>query len=241
MALFTYQPDLLARYPNLVGGVVAATGLSHPAQTPPALRAEYEAEQQAAIARVGKRSLSEIESLAAWRAAFRAFGVDPTQYRCAAESLLRRLAKEGNIPLINTLVDLGNLVSIRYGLPVAVIDQQNIVGGLKVHFAAGTERYTTLNEADKKHPEPGEVVFSDADDVVFARRWCWRQSDQSAARPSTSNLLITLEAHHKNARPAVEKGVADLVDLLTRFAGAQPDQVSSAILDAGQPSFSPKL
>ena len=46
--------------------------------------------------------------------AIRGFGVDPTQYRSAAEALLRRLSKSGEIPSINALVDLGNLVSIRY-------------------------------------------------------------------------------------------------------------------------------
>ena len=39
--------------------------------------------------------------------------------RSAAEALLRRLTKQGSIPSINTLVDIGNLVSIRYALPVA--------------------------------------------------------------------------------------------------------------------------
>jgi DNA/RNA-binding domain of Phe-tRNA-synthetase-like protein len=45
---------------------------------------------------------------------FTRFGAKPTQYRCAAEALLRRLAKHGDISPINTLVDIGNLVSIRY-------------------------------------------------------------------------------------------------------------------------------
>jgi DNA/RNA-binding domain of Phe-tRNA-synthetase-like protein len=62
------------------------------------LEAAYRAEQQAVIARIGSRPLSEIESLAAWRSAFRAFGVEPTQYRSAAEALLRRLTKKGDIP-----------------------------------------------------------------------------------------------------------------------------------------------
>jgi hypothetical protein len=65
---------------------------------------------------------------------FRGFGVDPTQYRSAAEALLRRLIKQGELPSIGTLVDLANLVSIRYALPVAVFDQGGITGGTVVRL-----------------------------------------------------------------------------------------------------------
>ncbi len=56
-----------------------------------------------------RRSLSELPTLSAWRQAFRRFGANPTKHRSAAEALLRRLQK-GDIPGINTLVDIGNLV-----------------------------------------------------------------------------------------------------------------------------------
>lgn len=42
--------------------------------------------------------LSQIRVLAAWRTTFGGSSVDPTQYRSAAESLLRRLTKKGGIP-----------------------------------------------------------------------------------------------------------------------------------------------
>src|SRR5260370_7150285 len=85
--------------------------------TPKDLQAAFQAEQQATLQRVGTTPLSQVESLAAWRSAFRSFDVDPTQYRSAAEALLRRLTKKGEIPSINLLVDLGNLCHIPYQFP----------------------------------------------------------------------------------------------------------------------------
>src|SRR2546429_5507733 len=122
--------------------------------TPEGLLAAFQAEQQATLQRLGNTPLSQIPSLSAWRSAFRVFGVDPTQYRTAAEALLRRLTKKGDIPSINLLVDLGNLVSIRYALPVAVVDTRAIQGGILVHFADGSERWTNLGENEESHPEP---------------------------------------------------------------------------------------
>src|SRR5215204_939012 len=124
MPTFQYSPQIIQNFPQVVGGVIIAKGMSNP-PTPDALRERYFAEQEAVKARIGDTPLSELESLTAWRKAFSAFGVSPTQYRSAAEALLRRLTKKGDIPIINTLVDIGNLVSIRYGIPVAVVDTRH--------------------------------------------------------------------------------------------------------------------
>jgi DNA/RNA-binding domain of Phe-tRNA-synthetase-like protein len=228
---FQYHPDILSRFPDLTGGVLLVSGLrNRPA--PESLSDRYRAEQQAVITRIGATPLSEIASLAGWRSAFRAFGIDPTQYRSAAEALLRRLTKKGDIPSINLLVDIGNLVSIRYGLPVAIFDITALQGAVTVHLAAGTERFTPLGDSQVEHPEPGEVVFSDETGLVIARRWCWRQSEESAARESTSSAIITVEAQHVGGRAAVESALKDLTNLLQEHAGGE---FVSAVLGPGLP------
>lgn len=231
MRVFGYDDAVLERYPDIVGGMILARGVTN-GPTPADLLDHYQAEQQAVLERIGETPLSQIEPLAAWRRAFRGFGVDPTQYRCAAEALLRRLTKKGDIPSINLLVDAGNLVSIRYALPIAVFDRRAINGPITVRFAEGTERFGELGEREAVHPEPGEVVFTDERDQVIARRWCWRQSESSAASESTSECLITIEGHHPAARADMEQAVADLLELLDEFAGGT---YASDVLDRNHP------
>lgn len=212
--MFGYHPSIVESFPTIRAGLAHATGVDNGA-TPPALRDAYFSEQQAVLARLdGGTSLAELPSIAAWRRAFSHFGVKPTQYRSAAEALLRRLTKAGDIPSINTLVDIGNLVSIRYGLPVAVVDVAGIAGSLTVRFSDGTEPFTDLASPGTAHPEPGEVVFTDDDGTVHARRWCWRQSAQSATRSSTTEALIVVEGHYEMAGEEVETAVEDLAGLL---------------------------
>jgi DNA/RNA-binding domain of Phe-tRNA-synthetase-like protein len=228
MTTFRYDAAILERFPAVTGGVILATGLRN-GPTPEPLRAAYLEEQRATLARIGETPLSQLPTLAAWRGAFRRFGVDPTQCRSAAEALLRRLTKKGDIPSINALVDLGNLVSIRYVLPVAVFDTRSLTGPLTVRFATGEERYAPLGQPDvTEHPTAGEVVFADDAGLVFAERWCWRQSDQSAARDETTAVVITVEAQHEGARPEIEAALADLLALLERYAGGH---TISAVLD----------
>ena len=234
MAVFQYDTGILTRYPTVVGGVILAQGMTN-SPTPKDLQTAFIDEQQVTLRRIGATPLSQIPSLVAWRAVFRSFGVDPTQYRSAAEALLRRLTKKGDIPGINLLVDLGNLVSIRYALPVAVFDTSALHGVVKVHIADGSERYTTLGQVEIEHPEPGEVIFSDDAKLVIARRWCWRQSDQSAAQQETTQATITVEAHHAQGKEDVDAALDDLLTLLRTYAGGN---FIYSRLDAKNPAIS---
>jgi DNA/RNA-binding domain of Phe-tRNA-synthetase-like protein len=234
VARFRYDPDIIERFPSVVGGVIHATGV-HNDPPPPRLAAAFHDETLAVRARIGATPLSELPTLAAWRKVFRGFGVDPTQYRSAAEALLRRLTKQGELPSIGTLVDLANLVSIRSALPVAVFDQRGISGGTIVRFARGDERWVDLGASQTEHPQPGEVIFADEADVVSARRWCWRQSAGTAAREDTSEILVTVEGHHETADRDVTQALADLEALLV--AHAAPTTLRSAVLNAEDPAF----
>jgi DNA/RNA-binding domain of Phe-tRNA-synthetase-like protein len=233
--LFRYDPALLNRFPSIRGGVIFARGLRN-GPTPPTLAAAFAAEQRAVLIRLGETPLSEVPSLAAWRRAFSAFGVKPTQYRSAAEALLRRLTRHGDIPSVNLLVDLGNLVSIRHALPVAVFDLRATTGPVTARFANGDERFTDLGTDEVVHPDPGEVIFVDEAGLVSARRWCWRQSDQSAAREDTTEALITVEGHHASAEEDVRVALADLQALLTKYVPGV--LLHSALLSPANPAFS---
>lgn len=232
MAIFQYSSQIIADYPQLVGGVIVAGGLSNP-PSPDALREQYIAEQRVVKARLGDTPLSELQTISAWRSAISAFGVPPTKYRSAAEALLRRLTKKGDIPSINTLVDIGNLVSIRYGLPVAVFDTRQIEGAITVRYADGSESFTELGSNQVVHPEPGEVIFADEKQMAVARRWCWRQSATSASNRETTQAIITVEAHHGSAQQDVPCAVDDLIELLQAYTGGT---FSSAILTASNRS-----
>jgi DNA/RNA-binding domain of Phe-tRNA-synthetase-like protein len=212
-AMFGYDEAVTGRYPAIRAGVIHVTGVSN-GPSPPGLLAAYTAEQRAACARLATTPIADLPSIAAWRRAFTAFGVKPTQCRNAAEALLRRLAKQGDIPALNTLVDIGNLVSIRYAMPVAVFDRAGLAAAITVRFATGAEQFADLGSSGSVHPDPGEVIFTDDAGVVAARRWCWRQSAHSAAGASTTEALIVTEGLHDAAATDVTAAVSDLTALL---------------------------
>lgn len=232
--MFAYDPEVLARFPQVRGGVARLGGVDG-GPSPAGLASAFLAEQAAVRDRLGDQPLASLPSIAAWRRAFSAFGVEPTKYRNAAEALLRRLTKKGDVPPISALVDLGNLVSIRHALPVAVFDVARLDGGLTVRIARGDERFADLGGTEAEHPVPGEVIFVDEAGAVGARRWCWRQSTASAAGPDTTEALITIEAVHDDASAAV----AAALDSLEALVGEHLSGVTAttAVLGPDRPAW----
>lgn len=215
--LFGYEPALLARFPSLRAGVVHVAGVANGA-SPSALLETARDVGRRVSGRLATTPIAELPSIRAWREVFHATGVKPTRYRVAVEALLRRLHRTGDIPSINLLVDLGNLVAVEHALPVAVFDRAALAGALQARFANGGERFVGMGAEAPSAPEPDEVVFVDGQGEVAARRWCWRQGAASAAGASTSEALFVIEAHHARAEEDVERACATLRDLLGRFA-----------------------
>ena len=75
------------------------------------------------------------------RDSYKKLGKDPSRYRLACESLLRRLVKGNSLYRINNLVDIGNILSIKTRRSVAVLDYDKIVGDVVVRVGKATDIY----------------------------------------------------------------------------------------------------
>lgn len=76
-----------------------------------------------------------------------------------------------------------------------------------------------LGETGIENPIPGEVIFVDQKDLVIARKWCHRQSDESAAREDTQRALFTIEAQHEGSQALIQQALKELLDLIQLYAG----------------------
>ena len=148
-------------------------------------------------------SESELEPIQAWRQAYAAMGLKPTQYRCAAEALLRRFRKVRDLPRFHPLVDVLNAESMKAAIPIAAFDIARIKDGITVRPASGTEIYTTF-QGEIENPAEGEIVFADAEGQAHSRRWVYRQGAASVVRGGSDSILIVAEAMHGDAATDLE-------------------------------------
>ncbi|MEU2954453.1 B3/B4 domain-containing protein [Streptomyces xanthochromogenes] len=195
------------------------------------------AEDALHAARLGKADVSALPPIAAWRDAYRALDVNPNRFPCAAESVLRRVAKGDRLPRINALVDLCNAVSLDTRLPVASCDVGDIQGELEVRLAHGDEVFAPLGAPGAtEHPDPGEVVYADGRGRAHSRRWNWRQGDVVKTDVGRRRLLLTVESAHDGGRAVVEEALDRLAGALTGL-GAEPGP--ALVLDAATVSGEP--
>jgi DNA/RNA-binding domain of Phe-tRNA-synthetase-like protein len=226
---FCHSSEIWGNFPELVPGVLFAARITKEVSVEP----EIAGFRKVAQSRLATSSEGELPEVQAWRRVFSRMGLKPTQYRCASESLLRRFRKEGSLPQIHPLVDLCNVVSLAFAIPVAVFDTSRIAEYLEVRYATGAEVFAAFS-GEAENPDPREVIFADRSGRAHARRWTNRQSGYSAVQGETNAVLIVAEGMHGSARADVEKLTAAIADRLKGIWSAAP---KTAILSKSSPRF----
>ncbi|BFU45309.1 B3/4 domain-containing protein [Krasilnikovia sp. MM14-A1004] len=210
----TIDDRVSERVPGYVLGLIAVPALDVPRDHPAVERLLTAAEDAVQARGLDKAGVAALPGVAAWRDAYRAVGLNPNRFPCAAEAIARRVAKGDRLPRINALVDLCNAVSLATSLPVASCAVGSVAKELTVRPADGTEAFLPLGRPDApEHPEPGEVIYADGAGRAHSRRWNWRQSHVVATGTGPQRLLLTVEA----ADPA---GAARLDAALDRLGDA---------------------
>lgn len=174
-----------------------------------------QAAQRARAALVG-RAPEELEHVAQWRDAFRAFGAKPQRTRPSVEALLRRI--DDGLPRIDRLTDTYNAVSVAHLLPVGGEDLDRYAGPARLARADGSETFETTGAGQpvQEHPQPGEVVWRD-DAGITCRRWNWRQCTRTRITTSTTRAVFILDALGALGPAGLHVAGQELAESLTRL------------------------
>lgn len=92
------------------------------------------------------RPPGEIEGLAPARRLYRAFGIDPTSTRPSSEALLRRILQGKPFPSVNSAVEVCNLCSTSFLLPIGLYDAAKISGGVTLRQGEPGESYPGIRK-----------------------------------------------------------------------------------------------
>lgn len=216
----TVSDEVRALAPGFTHVVIEARGLVNGPSTEATAALLDDAARRLA-ARLGGRAPHEDPHMAAWRAAYTAFGAKPSRTRNSAEALARRALADGGLPRINALVDLYNAISVAHLIPVGGEDLDRIKGGMRLVRATGDEDFVTAAAGERtvEHPDAGEIVWCD-DEGVTCRRWNWRQGPRTRLTEESVNAIFLLEGMGPDA--GLEAAGAELAELLEKVSpGAQ--------------------
>ena len=107
--------------------------------------AALDAPLSAAAARM-RSAAGPAEITAAVREMYRRVGIDPTKTRPSSEALLRRIRKGGELPRINSLVDIINWCSLESQLPFGLYDLDRLQGRVVLRIGAAGEEYPGIRK-----------------------------------------------------------------------------------------------
>src|ERR1700752_714755 len=167
--------EIADAFPQYRVPVVVAEGLAIAPERPAALDALIAEREAAARAQWGGAELSQIPGVAAWRAAYKGFGIKQTRYRSSVERLVKNVLAGRPLARVNAFVDLYNAVSLAHVLPLGADDLEKVTARLSFRYAREGERFVDMAEVGgaPEAPKVGEVVYADAAHVL-CRRWNWR-------------------------------------------------------------------
>ncbi|MEF2806520.1 MAG: phenylalanine--tRNA ligase beta subunit-related protein [Massilistercora timonensis] len=94
--------------------------------------------------------VNEIPNIKESRAAYKAFGKDPSRYRVSSEALIRRIGQGKGLYEVNTVVDVNNLISIESGFSAGSYDTARMGEDLVFRIGEAGETYKGIGKEEIK-------------------------------------------------------------------------------------------
>ncbi len=166
-------------------------------------------------------SLKQLSGIAATRRVYKACGKDPSRYRPASEALIRRILQGKALYQIDTLVDLINLASIRYGYSIGGFDADKIAGDqLTLGIGRKDEPYEGIGRGLINIE--GLPVYRDAEGGVGTPT---SDNERTKITLGTTHLLVLINGYDGN-RQQVEANAEFIRQLVVKYCNSKKCEIS---------------
>jgi DNA/RNA-binding domain of Phe-tRNA-synthetase-like protein len=164
--------------------------------------------------------LSEYERIAAVRGLQRSFGFDPTRYRPSSEALLRRVLKGQGLPQINSAVDVNNLCSLEFLLPMCIYDLRHVRGRVCVRIGRAAESYPGIGR--QVFQAEHKVIIADDDAIMGSTV---SDSEHTKVTTATTDMLLAIYAPAKSDPQTIQAYAALAGERMVEFNGGHVSSV----------------
>jgi DNA/RNA-binding domain of Phe-tRNA-synthetase-like protein len=216
---YSIAQEIFDKYPAYSRGVVLAFDVHNgpsPERLVKILRdAEATVRRQASI-----DNFAEHPRIKPWREAYKAFGAKPSEFRSSVEAMARRALRDEQLPSINALVDIGNIISLEHLVPVGGHSMDELTQDISLRLATGEENFVPFGSTEIEHPLPGEVIFAEGN-TVLTRRWTWRQANYTLTLPETHSIEINIDRLPPVELEEIHATAAQVMGLVGEFCGGK--------------------
>lgn len=216
--MLTVDGTVRDAFPGVEIGVMRFEGIDN--RPRPGL---FEREREQAIAAVRAEfadaaAIPEHPAMSVWRAAYRAFGTNPTRQRPAVEALVRRVVAGKELPSISPVVDAYLVAELEQLVPYGGYDADRLQGDVVLRRSPGGEPFTAIGESEPSSTEPGEVVYADAASVL-TRHWNHRDCEHAKVADGSTRVMLVCEVLPREGGPSARECCERVVELVGRECG----------------------
>ncbi len=198
---------------SLTVGVVEAAGVTV-VEHDPALWAEVQAVSAHLREVYQDREPARIDGLRPARELYHRIGVDPTKLRPSSEALLRRVLRGAGLPKINSLVDISNLCSLEFLLPIGLHDLDRVEGDITLRRGRAGEGYEAIGKG--WYSVEGRLTAADAQGTCGSPT---SDSQRTMITPATTRCLMIIYAPSTYDAARLQAHTEVAAARLERFAG----------------------
>ena len=131
--------EIFSKFTPLKIAVLVLEGINNKADNNAFFDIEYAAIAESIKNKFENIELSSYFVIARWREIYKSFGEKDA--RSSIEALIKRIKNGKGLYKINPLVDLYNLASLKFELPVGGEDIDSILSDIELTFASGNEEF----------------------------------------------------------------------------------------------------
>jgi DNA/RNA-binding domain of Phe-tRNA-synthetase-like protein len=173
-------------------------------------------------ARYSGRAPGEIDGLATARSLYKSLGIDPTHTRPSSEALLRRVLLGKPFPRILNAVDLCNLLSLRFLLPLGLYDADSIQGPVTLRRGGAGEFFPGIRK--ERVSLEGRPVLADSLGPFGNPT---SDSLRASVTPATRRLWLVIFAPASMATSELQERSLSARDAISRHLAPQGGAVET--------------
>lgn len=232
MSNFVIEKDFLELFPDIKIGIIICNGIDNKIVDENKYTDLINEAQKTSLNYLSNEVLSENKVIKVWRDAFTKFKTKKGA-RSSIEALLKRSKNNNTLNTINPLVDIYNVISLKYALPCGGEDIDSFVGDVKLTLANGEEEFITYGSDKSEPPLIGEVVYKD-DAGAICRCFNWRESVRTMLTTETKNAFLCIELVDLSREEEFNSALNELRELAVNELGGE---ASIYILDKNTSSI----
>jgi len=148
--------------------------------------------------------------------------VSNRKFVSSPENLILNFINRREFHEINTIVDLYNLISIKYKLAIGAHDMSNIDGDVNLRMTIGNERFVPLGQTEPKSVRENIYSYIDDSNEIICLLEV-RQVEKTKVTEKTKDCFFIVQGNSSTSIEYIRTATSELISLLNKYCGGNTE------------------